>query len=343
RLGHALEAAGEHDRRAELADAAGEGERGAGREAAARKGQRDPDERACRAGAERARGVEQRAVERFERRDRLAEVEGARDVGDGDHHGRLREAHADAEGVEGAAEEAEAPEGGEERDPRDRGREHERELHERDHQLAAAEPTREEVRGGGADGKDQRLRDRARLQRDDDGVGGHGVAELAEELAGRDTDEDRRERQEEERERNRAGEDEARGKEPAADHRSTMTDVDLTIAVAARPGFRSSSSAASRVMIATTRAGAVTSSSTRARNPSISTARTTPLKRLRALSSSVAWSRRRLTSDAGTTRRFAESRCVRIRPARSQRRSVSRLIPSARAASLAVWRCSSLM
>ena len=65
-----------------------------------------------------------------------------------------------------------------------------------------------------------------------------------------------------------------------------MTDVDLTIATASRPGRRSSSSAASRVMTATTRAGAVTSSSTRARKPSISTARTTPRKRLRALSSS---------------------------------------------------------
>ena len=41
----------------------------------------------------------------------------------------------------------------------------------------------------------------------------------------------------------------------------------------------------------------------------------------------------------GTTRRLALSRSTRIRPSRSQRRSVSRLIPSARAASAAPKRC----
>ena len=48
--------------------------------------------------------------------------------------------------------------------------------------------------------------------------------------------------------------------------------------------------------------------------------------------------RSRSTSAAGTTRRFAASRSTRIFPSRSQRRSVSRLIPSARAASAAVQR-----
>ena len=48
------------------------------------------------------------------------------------------------------------------------------------------------------------------------------------------------------------------------------------------------------------------------------------------------------TSDAGTTRRLALSRSTRIRPSRSQRRSVSRLIPSARAASAAPKRCLAL-
>ena len=42
---------------------------------------------------------------------------------------------------------------------------------------------------------------------------------------------------------------------------------------------------------------------------------------------------------AATTRRLASSRRVRIRPWRSQRRSVSRLIPSRRAASPAVYAC----
>ena len=46
---------------------------------------------------------------------------------------------------------------------------------------------------------------------------------------------------------------------------------------------------------------------------------------------------RRSISAAATIRRLEASRCVRIRPARSHLRSVSRLIPSARAASAAVY------
>jgi len=46
--------------------------------------------------------------------------------------------------------------------------------------------------------------------------------------------------------------------------------------------------------------------------------------------------RTRSISFALTTRRLAWSRVVRIRPSRSQRRSVSRLIPSACAASRAL-------
>src|SRR5581483_5341000 len=97
------------------------------------------------ASAARAGRVEHRVVERLERGDRLAQVEGARDVGDGEHDGRLREADRDPERLEGAAEEPEASERGEERDPRDGRREDQRKLDERDHELAPAEPPRQRI------------------------------------------------------------------------------------------------------------------------------------------------------------------------------------------------------
>ena len=66
------------------------------------------------------------------------------------------------------------------------------------------------------------------------------------------------------------------------------------------------------------------------------TERTTPRKRLRAeICSEPSAPLSRSTSDADTTRRFAASRSTRIFPARSQRRSVSSEMPSARAASAA--------
>ena len=121
----------------------------------------------------------------------------------------------------------------------------------------------------------------------------------------------------------------------SAPHRSTITLVDLTTPAALIPAASPSSSADSRVTIATTRAGSVTSISTRASSPSTSTERTTPRKRLRAESPSVAVARRagarsrRPARHAGW-RRLARRGSFR---SRSQRRSVSRQIPSARAAS----------
>src|SRR5439155_18763407 len=120
-------------------------------------------------------------------------------------------------------------------------------------------------------------------------------------------------------------------------HRSTMTEVALTTAAADIPGMSPRLSADSRVITATSRPPFVTSSSTSASRPSIFTSRTTPSRRFRALNVLRSSPRRRSTSRAATTRRFAESRWTRIRPCRSQRRSVSRLIPSARAASPAVY------
>src|SRR5205814_1469524 len=102
------------------------------------------------------------------------------------------------------------------------------------------------------------------------------------------------------------------------------------------PGRSPSSLAESAVTIAVTSTGPGTTICTCARRPSTRTDRTVPGKRFRAL---MPWSwspRSRSISAAGTNRRFAASRSTLIRPCRSQRRSVSRLIPSTRAASLAV-------
>ena len=69
------------------------------------------------------------------------------------------------------------------------------------------------------------------------------------------------------------------------DHRR----VDFTTPAALMPGLSPSSSTDSRVTMATTRDGSVTSISTRARSPSTSTDRTTPRKRLRAEIVSSPW------------------------------------------------------
>ena len=87
RLRHLLQAAGEHDRRAELAEPARERQREPGDQPAARERQHDAEERARRAGAERPRGGGEVRVGRLERGDRLADVERARDVRDGDRDG----------------------------------------------------------------------------------------------------------------------------------------------------------------------------------------------------------------------------------------------------------------
>jgi hypothetical protein len=108
----------------------------------------------------------------------------------------------------------------------------------------------------------------------------------------------------------------------------------LTIAVADMPGRRPSSSIASRVMTATSRIGSFTTSSTWAIRPSTFTSVTVPWNRLRALMCSSP-PRSRSISAAATTRLFDASRSTAIFPARSQRRSVSRLIPRAAAASAA--------
>ena len=92
-----------------------------------------------------------------------------------------------------------------------------------------------------------------------------------------------------------------------------------------------------RVTTATSRTGSLTTISTCAISPSTWTSVTTPCRRLRALMCvPEASPRRRSISAAATTRRLLGSRSTFRRPALSQRRRVSRLIPSAAAASLAV-------
>src|SRR5205823_12386143 len=91
RLGHAAEAAGEHDRRAELPERAGEGERRAGSEPAARERQRHPEERLRGAGAERARRGDEVGIDGLEGGDRGADVERARDERYRQYNSRQRE------------------------------------------------------------------------------------------------------------------------------------------------------------------------------------------------------------------------------------------------------------
>ena len=126
--------------------------------------------------------------------------------------------------------------------------------------IASARPRnrrrRDEVRRRRADEEDERLRDRVRLERDDERIDGDARSELRHELAERHAEEDRDEREQEKRERESGRTDDARRRTGAgASHRSTITDVDFTIAAAPTPAFSPSSSTASRVMIATTRAG----------------------------------------------------------------------------------------
>ena len=126
-------------------------------------------------------------------------------------------------------------------------------------------------------------------------------------------------------------------KRSTPDHRSTITEVDLTTAVGRASGLqvellgrlaRDDGHDARRRRDVELDAGEEALDLDRAHDAAKAVAGA------QLLAVERPWSR--LTSEARTSRRFAASRCVRIRPARSQRRSVSRLIPSARAASLAV-------
>ncbi len=104
--------------------------------------------------------------------------------------------------VERAAEQPETAEGRDEPDAGDRGRQDERQLDEHDRERAAGKAARrEEVCGRRAEEEDERLRDRARLQAEDERVGHDRLRELRDELPGRDSGEDRDDGEEQEAER----------------------------------------------------------------------------------------------------------------------------------------------
>src|SRR4029450_5966085 len=116
--------------------------------------------------------------------------------------GGLREADLDPERVQLVAEEPEAAKRGEQRNPRDRRREDERELDQSQHGASSREaPARKEIGGRRAEDEHGYGGDQARLQADDKRVARHLVVELREELPDRNPEEDRHDRQKQEDER----------------------------------------------------------------------------------------------------------------------------------------------
>ena len=107
------------------------------------------------------------------------------------------------------AEQADAPEGDEQADACNGGRQHERELDERhEHRASGKPPRREEPRGRRAEEQDRRLRDERRLERHDHGVVDDRIRELVDERPGPDVREDRDDRQDEKCERDEDREEE---------------------------------------------------------------------------------------------------------------------------------------
>src|SRR5207237_7905710 len=116
-----------------------------------------------------------------------------------------RERDLQPERVERRPEESGAPERREEPDPSDRGRQHERQLHDGDEAGAAGEaPRREEVRERRSEEQDQRFGNRRRPEADHESVQDDAVREQPDEAARRNPREDRHHRQREEEQRNGA-------------------------------------------------------------------------------------------------------------------------------------------
>jgi len=110
-LGHALEASREDERRPELAEPSGQGERRGSAEPRGGERESDPREDPERPRPERSGGLEQRAVDSFEARDRGPQIERGLDEGDREDDGDLCEGDIDPQRAHRAAEQAEAPEG----------------------------------------------------------------------------------------------------------------------------------------------------------------------------------------------------------------------------------------
>ena len=215
-LRDALQTAREHDRRAELAEAARERQRLAGREAAASERQHDPEERPPRSGTQGPRSGHQVRVDSLERRNRLPDVERARHKRHRQDDRRLRERDA-------RPEQARAAEEGEQSQPGHCGRQHERQLDERDRKRAPAEaPSREQVGERRPEDHDQRLCDHGGLRADDQRVGHDRVRQLVQQPPRWDAQEDRRYREHEEGERDDSGTQHERAEQRAATiHRLT--------------------------------------------------------------------------------------------------------------------------
>ena len=157
-------------------------------------------------------------VEGLERRDGLPHVERAGHEDDRQHDRGLGEREVDAERRDLLAEEAEAAERGQQADARDRGREHQRQLDERDDDAAAGEaPPSHEVGGGGAHQQRDPEGDGVRLGRDDQGVLHDRIVEVAERLARGALGEERddRDRQERQGRHQRQQQDEGERAQPA--------------------------------------------------------------------------------------------------------------------------------
>ena len=205
-MSHSLEAAGEHDRRSELAETSCERQCRAGREPAEGERQSDPAERTSRARAQRPRRIDEGLIDGFERRDCLANVERAGDEGDSENDRRLRERQLDAEDLQRRTEQPRTAERCEQPDSRDGWGQDERQLDQRDDECSASELScRDEIGGWGAEEQDDRLGDQSRLDADDERVQDDLVAELVDESRERYSREDRDQRQEQERPRDCRG------------------------------------------------------------------------------------------------------------------------------------------
>ncbi|HJQ50099.1 MAG TPA: ABC transporter permease, partial [Gaiellaceae bacterium] len=111
----------------------------AGSESGPGEGEDDAEERFRPPRAEGARSGDEIRIDRLERCDRLAYVERARDVGDGDHDRCLGQPEPYSERVERPTEQPQAAERGDQADAGHGGWQHERQLHEHDRERASPE------------------------------------------------------------------------------------------------------------------------------------------------------------------------------------------------------------
>ena len=128
RLRSPAHVAGEHQRRAELAERARPAHRRAARQAGPGDGDGDGEEEARRRRAQRARHQHQIGIEAAEGRDGRLEIEGRGHERLREDDRRARERQADPRRRQRGAEQAAAPEGEQQRHARDRGRQHDRQL-----------------------------------------------------------------------------------------------------------------------------------------------------------------------------------------------------------------------